>query len=308
MELGTEAGEDPSDTGKDLEGRSDDTQRLDLRGRTSERGSRRFWRDADPKFLKSLERHNARIGTLAQRTWARFFLLFAIGPFAYVLIRILFRVRVEGLNRLDQARMIAAQHFFEWDPLLTHCAMHWTRLVVRPWKMPYNLGGHFWVRTRLRRMVSLSVSLLGIRRGGGMDQGALRRATEILNAGGTLAIYPTGPTGRSVTYEVKPGVGYLSLNCPEVPVVPVAIIGLRDVELRDVLTLRRPQLTFIMGEPFRACDLPAEDNQQRVEVVRQRIEQAWQQAEAYVERTRAHAVPVPLPVLGFQADPLPELD
>jgi 1-acyl-sn-glycerol-3-phosphate acyltransferase len=300
-------GEDLTTSGKEDPSRSDDP-----RIRKGERGSRRFWRGADPAFLETLERHNARVGSLGQRTLARFVLLFVVGPFAFLLTRILFRIRVVDGHHLDnhRTRIVAVRHFYEWDPFLTLYSALWTRALVRPWQLPYNLGGHFWVKTPLRRLLSWSVGLIGVRRGGGIEQDALRRASEILNgpAGSCLAIYPTGPTGRSDAYEVKPGVGYLSLSCPGVPVIPVAIFGLRDLQLRDVLTLRRPQLTYVMGEPFRACDLPANHNHELVEVIRQRIERAWQEADAHFARTRTVAVPLPLPVLDFEAEPLPELD
>jgi 1-acyl-sn-glycerol-3-phosphate acyltransferase len=252
------------------------------------RGSRRFWKGADPRFLKTLERHNTRIGSPLQRVLSRAFMIFALGPAVFVLVHTVFRIRVVGREHLDKTTeraILAWQHFFEWDPLLTSGIALWARAIARPRWQTYCLGGHFWMKSRPRRLVSWLFGLIGVQRGVGMEQGGLRRASEILSgpAARSVAIYPTGPIGRSVDYEVRPGVAYLSLACPDVPVIPAAVLGVRELRWRDVLMLRRPEIHLVFGEPFRGRDLPGTPCERRVQDICQRIEDHWRDAASAVE-------------------------
>jgi 1-acyl-sn-glycerol-3-phosphate acyltransferase len=272
--------------------------------RAAGRQSRRFWRGADPQFLETLEQHNARIGSPLQRCFFRAFCLYVMGPVVFLAVRLLFRFRVVGLERIEATpgrAILACQHFFEWDPFFVQVGALWTRFFYRPSRLPYNLGGHFWVKTRMRRAFSWWVGLIGIRRGGGSEQDALRRASEILNgsAPGSIAIYPTGPVGRAAHATIKPGVAFLSLSSPEVPVVPVAVLGLRELCFRDVFVLRRPAVTVVIGEPFRARDLSGERQEQRVEDVCRRIERFWKEAEALVGELEPEGIAESSP-LGFE--------
>ncbi len=76
------------------------------------------------------------------------------------------------------------------------------------------------------------------RDGGSASERALAAARDVLQAGGTLGIYPEGtrsPDGR--LYRGHTGVARLALECG-VPVVPVGIVGTTAVQPRGSLWLR----------------------------------------------------------------------
>jgi 1-acyl-sn-glycerol-3-phosphate acyltransferase len=68
------------------------------------------------------------------------------------------------------------------------------------------------------------------RGGGDKSQRALDTATEVLNAGGVLGIYPEGTRSPDVRlHKGHTGVARLALGCG-VPVIPVGILGTRKIQ------------------------------------------------------------------------------
>jgi 1-acyl-sn-glycerol-3-phosphate acyltransferase len=272
------------------------------RSRTGDDPSGEFWSTASPALLGSLARHNGRIGRALQRRVHKLVLVFAAGPIAYLAVRLLFRVRVSGVERLDAARthaIYALRHYFEWDPLLAFYAVCWPRALTRPWLAGNSLAGQFWVRTPARRAISWILGILGLARGMGTEQSGFDRASALL-AGpvpATVVICPTGPVGRRKMCGFAPGVGHLAARCPDVPVLPLTVVGLQHLRLRDVLLLRRPTLDFAFGEPFTANELAAETASARINAVCQRVTAAWSAEEtriASAETTEARSFAVVL--------------
>jgi 1-acyl-sn-glycerol-3-phosphate acyltransferase len=234
--------------------------------------------DAD---LRAIERHNRRVGGRAQRIASRLFMVYVVGPVAFLLVRLAFRVRVTGREALAGClphAIFAFRHFYEWDPFVICFATLWTRSILRPQVQPLTLAGPVWLRTRARRAASWLFGLVGA---GSRRESGLERAIEVLRApaAATVSIAPTGPIGRARRYEVKRGIGRLAVACPEVPVYAVAVSGLADVRLGLGLLLRRPVVTIRFAAPFRGREVAGETEDERVSDVCERIRRSWEELE-----------------------------
>jgi 1-acyl-sn-glycerol-3-phosphate acyltransferase len=249
-------------------------------------GARRF--DSariDPAYAETLSAHNERIGTRGQVLVQRALILLVLGPFAWLLLRVLFSVRAVGrhhLGAVERHGIFAVQHYFEWDPFVPFYAAVYGCSLRRPQLVALSLASSFWVRTRVARMMSWFLGVMGISRGLGPSQSGMERAARLLASERptVITMYPTGPIGRQKEAEIRPGVGHLTLRCPDVPILPVTVTGLQQTHLRDVLLLRRPPLTVVIGTPFRAREVEGETYDARVEAVCRRIAHAWREGEA----------------------------
>jgi 1-acyl-sn-glycerol-3-phosphate acyltransferase len=249
-------------------------------------GGRRF--DSariDPALEKTMTAHNERIGTRGQVLVQRVLILLVLGPIAWLLVRILFSVRVVGRHHfgaIERHAILAVQHYFEWDPILSFYVAAYSSSFRRPQLVAQSLASSLWVRTRAARMVSLLLGVMGLSRGLGPTQSAMERAARLLSSARPVVIvtYPTGPIGRRKEAELRPGVGHLTLRCPDLPVLPITLTGVQDLHLRDVLLLRRPPVTVVVGPAFRAREVEGETYDARVEAVCQRIARAWREGEA----------------------------
>lgn len=107
--------------------------------------------------------------------------------------------------------------------------------------------------------------------------GAIKRTAQLLSGPepAAISIFPTGPVGRRTSYEIYPGVAYLAMQCPTVPVVLISLAGLTDLDLRSVMMLRRPRLLVSVGEPFTAADLLDEGGQPCASAICERIAAEW---------------------------------
>lgn len=231
-------------------------------------------------LIETLERHNARVGSWLQRMLHRIVWVWLLSPLAYLLLRALFRVRVEGkqhLAPLGGRAIYAFRHYWEWDPFVVYYLLLFPRGVFQTHLVPVSLVGRFWMRTRLRRAFAWWCGLLGLVPRA-EPEGAIARAADLLRSWRrlTVAIFPTGPTGRAANYEVKPGVGYLAARCPEVPVVPVWVDGPQHMSWRSVLLLKRPPLTIRVCPSFTAAELAGGSAEQRAHAISERVAKEWE--------------------------------
>src|SRR3954462_5117308 len=133
---------------------------------------------------------------------------------AALLLRTVFRVRVTGLEHLPVSGpvLIAGNHTGFLDGPVVFV------LLPRP--------SAFLVKSELYdspfRRVLGSPRQIPVRRGT-PDRTALRRALDVLRAGGVLGVFPEGTRGEGRLESVQHGIGYLALRagCPVVPVVCV---------------------------------------------------------------------------------------
>ncbi len=83
------------------------------------------------------------------------------------------------------------------------------------------------------------------------DRRALRRAAEILRAGGVLVLYPEGTRVRAGGLrEAEPGAGFIA-RTTGAPVLPVALVGTRECFPGGSLLPRRVRVEIRYGPPLR---------------------------------------------------------
>ena len=85
---------------------------------------------------------------------------------------------------------------------------------------------------------------------GAPDRTALRRALEVLAAGGVLGVFPEGTRGEGRLESVQHGIGYLALRAG-CPVVPVVCLGTADALPKGKLLPRlRTPVDVVFGPAF----------------------------------------------------------
>jgi 1-acyl-sn-glycerol-3-phosphate acyltransferase len=189
------------------------------------------------------------------RAWGRSLLLFA-GV----------RVTVEGLDKIDPAAgyVFVSNHLSYMDTpvALSHIPAEFRFLAKRGlFQIPFlgtylKQGGHIPVPREDPRAA--------IR--------ALTQAAETIRTHGiSVLIFPEG--GRSETGELQPfkeGAAYIAIKAG-VPVVPVALIGTREVMAMGSATLRRGKVRLRIGDPIPTEGLTLKDRQTLIETARERI-------------------------------------
>jgi 1-acyl-sn-glycerol-3-phosphate acyltransferase len=235
-------------------------------------------------------RYNRAIGSRLQKVGSRLFTVYLVGTLIALGFRIFCRLRVVRLVPLRDLEgdpvMYAGRHFYEWDPPLTLTALGWKYALTRPGWLPYVVAGDFWFRIPALRALCWLFNILCLVRNH-EPEGAMTTAAGHFRRDPRASglIFPTGPIGQSKDYRVKPGIGWLALECPEAQIVPVTLIGLQEIRLRDVLLFRRPRLTLVSGTPFRGRDISGTDRYERELAVCERVRQQWQDMEHWVRET-----------------------
>ena len=178
--------------------------------------------------------------------WWRFGLPI-VGP----LVRLLFRVRVTGLEHVPArgATLLAFNHVSALDgPVL---AIVFARGVKRPPR--FLVAAEFFAK-RFHGWVLRTFDQIPIRRGQS-DGAALDAALEALRAGSVIAIAPEGnvnPQPRSLQ-RIRGGIARLALPTGT-PIVPVGIWGTQErwprAGVRWGSPWRRPRLAIAFGPPL----------------------------------------------------------
>jgi len=247
-----------------------------------------------------IQQHNRAIGSPVQEILSRLFMVYLVGTLVALGLRIFCRLRVVHLAPLETLKrdnvIFAGRHFYEWDPAITLTALMWKHAITRPAWLPCVVAGDFWFRVPALRALLWLFNILCLVRDHEPYHGAMAAVVGLFRRRATAngLIFPTGPIGRSKHYRVKPGIGWLAQECPDSQIVPVTTIGLQEIRLRDVLLLRRPQLTLVSGTPFRGRDLEGADRGERERVVCERIHQQWQEMEHWVLETDMRLDHVPM--------------
>ena len=151
-----------------------------------------------------------------------------ISPF----LHLLWRVRVEGREHIpaDGPVILAANH-------QSFCDSFFLPLVVRR-RVTYVAKAEYFDSWRTAWFFRAAGQIPMNRSGGDASQRALDTATEVLQGGGVLAIYPEGTRSPNpCLHRGKTGVARLSLGC-NVPVVPVGLVGTRVVQPPGSLWMR----------------------------------------------------------------------
>lgn len=158
------------------------------------------------------------------------------------LIRVLFRVRMSGLEHLPTSGpvLLAGNHTGFLDGPFVFM------LLPRP---AFFLVKHEMFDSPFRPLLTFARQI-PIRRGS-PDRAGLRRALAVLDGGGVLAMFPEGTRGEGTLETIQHGIGYLALRAG-CPVVPVVCRGTADALPKGrVLPRWRTPIDLAFGPAFR---------------------------------------------------------
>jgi 1-acyl-sn-glycerol-3-phosphate acyltransferase len=161
---------------------------------------------------------------------------------AALLIRVVFRIRMTGLEHLPRSGpvLIAGNHTGFLDGPLVMI------LLPRP--------SAFLVKSELyagpfRRVLQFARQI-PVRRGT-PDRTALAAALDVLSRGGVLGVFPEGTRGSGRLENVQHGIGYLALRAG-CPVVPVVCLGTAEALPKGrTLPRFRTRIDIAFGPEFR---------------------------------------------------------
>lgn len=152
----------------------------------------------------------------------------------YWLVRILFRMRYEGLENIpaDRGYILACNHRSNFDPIfIAH-------------KVPQQL--FYMAKAELFRFppfgwILRSVGAFPVARGKG-DTGALDGAEEIIRGGGVLGVFPEGHRSKDgIPLRPRSGVALIAAKTGAA-VLPCAVCFGRRLRLRTTVTIRYGRL------------------------------------------------------------------
>lgn len=180
-------------------------------------------------------------------------------PFVRALGLFLVPVRVEGYPLLPRsgAYLLVSNHVSWIDP-------PWLEFVIgRP--IRYLAKRELFAAPLVGWLLTQS-GILPIERDSA-DRGALRRALQFLASGEVVGIFPEAHRSGGVLLRARPGVGLIARRSGAL-VVPAACEG---TEVARVGRFWRRDVTIRFGEPFRAADLEAPDEQALTDAIMRRI-------------------------------------
>ncbi len=137
---------------------------------------------------------------------------------------LLWRVRVEGREHIPAhgPAVLAANH-------QSFCDSFFLPLVLRR-RVTYVAKAEYFDSWKTAWFFRAAGQIPMSRSGGDASQRALDTATEVLNGGDLLGIYPEGTRAPDPRlHKGHTGVARLSLRC-DVPIIPVGIVGTRAVQ------------------------------------------------------------------------------
>ncbi len=172
---------------------------------------------------------------------------------AGLLLRLLFRLRVENRPKLAGGYVVAANHASFLDPLLLGVSSR-RRVTFLMTEVVYRSPTMGWFY-RWNQAIPLST------RGGNRD--AMRAARSVLRQGRVIGIFPEGGVTRDGGLLLgNPGAVSLVLN-EGVPIVPVGILGAGDAMPLGAGLPRLRKITIRFGEPILPSDLAGGDGADR---------------------------------------------
>lgn len=176
----------------------------------------------------------SRVGTKPRKSMSRAGLRLRVFRGALRLVfRLVFRVRVDGLDKVPATPVIVCANHLGWtDPFLV--------LLFLPVQPRIYILGEKQVR-QISRFRALMIDTLKIMvpldRSKPLE--ALRTMERVLKSGGSLLIFPEGKLGteEGQLLELQQGAAHLS-QMAGVPLLPVGLTGTSELWLRRSLTVR----------------------------------------------------------------------
>lgn len=181
----------------------------------------------------------------------------------------LVKVDVIGARRLDpnQAYVFVSNHFSLVDtPLMFGYMPREFRIMARHglWGIPFlgwhlNRAGHVPVNRENPREALKSIG----------------RAADKLRDGWSILLFPEGGrTREEVMRPFKPGAAYIAIAAG-VPIVPMAIVGTRNVLAPSSTHLRPGRAELRVGEPISTAGMKNRDGKELIAKVQSVIQEIW---------------------------------
>ncbi|MBA0051174.1 1-acyl-sn-glycerol-3-phosphate acyltransferase [Streptomyces sp. AJS327] len=168
-----------------------------------------------------------------------------IGP----LLRLLFRPRIEGLERVPEegAAIIAGNHLSFSDHFLMPAILR--RRITFLAKAEYFTGPG--LKGRLTAAFFRSIGQIPVDRAGrGAGRAAVEEGVGVLRKGELLGIYPEGTRSHDGRlYKGRVGVASMALRAG-VPVIPCAMVGTFEIQPPGRRLPRLGRVTIRFGEPL----------------------------------------------------------
>lgn len=169
-------------------------------------------------------------------------------PYAIFLLRLLFRlfarVTVEGKENIPTSGpvLVVSNHTNNLDPPVIAVSM--PRQIIYMAKQEIMDAVHGWQHWCLRSYGMISMDRSRV------DRGAMQEALDYFDKGGIVGIFPEGTRSHTGVLQ-RPGMGAaLLVFSAQVPVVPVAVMGLAGLDVNLRTFLRRPRIHVRFGEPL----------------------------------------------------------
>lgn len=171
----------------------------------------------------------------------------------FPLTRLLARRRYVGAYRIPEhgAALIVANHISHVDPIFDVVYVRETG------RMPHVLAKASLWKIPLIGKILTHTQQIPVERGNGAGQKALAAATEVLNSGGVVVIYPEGTVTKDPDgWPMRPRAGVAALALSgEFPVIPVVHWGTNHVYRsygagRKFTPLPRKDVHVVAGEPI----------------------------------------------------------
>jgi 1-acyl-sn-glycerol-3-phosphate acyltransferase len=157
------------------------------------------------------------------------------------LLRVAWRLRVEGIDRLPQgAAIVVANHDSLADPFVVGSA------IDRP--LRYLAKAELWENRAVRRLMD-TLGAIKVERGRG-DVAAVAAAAQAIAAGDSVVFFPQGTVLGSPDRPWQRGAARIAL-ATGAPLVPVAIVGAADGLRPRAWLPRRAHVRVVIGEPIR---------------------------------------------------------
>jgi len=175
------------------------------------------------------------------------------------ILRLLFRIRVEGADNLpdDGPVIVASNHLSFLDSIFIP-------LVIRR-RVTFVAKAEYFDSWKTKWFFS-AVGQIPVRReGGSAGERALASALDVLRDGGVFGIYPEGTRSRDGDlHRGHTGVARLALRSGA-PIVPVGLVGTRDVQPPDRTLPRFFQpITVKFGTPIDATRFAGREDDRMV--------------------------------------------
>lgn len=175
------------------------------------------------------------------------------------------KVDVVGAENLDPSRhyVFCSNHFSLIDtPLMFGRMPREFRILARHglWKIPFlgwhlNRAGHLPVNRENPRVAARNI----------------QQAAEKIQQGFSILIFPEGGRTRQDSMRrFKPGAGYIAIRAG-VPIVPMAIVGTRDILPPNSMELRPGRAELRVGKPIPTGGLEQRDAKRLMEQAREAI-------------------------------------